>query len=200
MVLLAAWLAGSRWFYDGYQAVRQAFVNQASHVDGYYMASPWYSLASQKLYLAQVLIARFEQSIPDAGLPPAVVKEAQSQAVAELLIRARAVLLTMIARLHQKKTETPQTLADLQALLPYEVAELTALEALAQERGSWWNHLAQLDKALGQPPAIKKTVSAENIIAVATEDGPDRSLQALEKTRIAMAAFARELEDRHSEW
>ena len=168
------------------------------------MASTWYSLVSQKLYLAQILIREFDQpttsNAASTGLPAAVIGEARSQAVAEVLLRARDVLLTMIARLHQKKTETPHSLAELKALFEYDVAEVETLDSLAQQRDTGWNHLVQLDKALGQPPAQKKTVSADNIIAVAAEEGPDRSLQALEQTRAAMAVFARELEERHGEW
>ncbi len=71
------------------------------------MASTWYSLVSQKLYLAQILIREFDQpttsNAASTGLPAAVIGEARSQAVAEVLLRARDVLLTMIARLHQKR-------------------------------------------------------------------------------------------------
>jgi len=164
------------------------------------MASPWYSLVSQKLYLAQVLIRDFEQQGASPGLAPAVLNEARTQAVTELLLRARATLLVMIARLHQEKTEAPASLAQLKALFAFEVPEIKALEELSQARDSWWNHLAQLDRRLGQPPASRKTVSADNIIAVAPAAEPDRSWPALDRTRQAMAAFVQELEERHSEW
>src|SRR5690606_39859566 len=66
--------------------------------------------------------------------------------LAEVLLRARDVLLTMVARLHQKKTETPHSLAELKALFDYDVAEVETLDSLAQQRDSWWNHLVQLDR------------------------------------------------------
>lgn len=167
------------------------------------MASQWYSLISQKLYLAQVLLRQLDQAEQCAltsGQPPAILKEAETQAIAEMLLRARDILLVMIARCHQQKTATPRTLQELKSLLPYEAQEVAALEVIATEPDSWWSHLEQLDRALGQPPVTKKTVSAENIIAIATENGPDRCSGALEKTRAAMTLFARELEERHSEW
>ena len=46
----------------------------------------------------------------------------------------------------------------------------------------------------------RKTVSNENVIAVAADTGPDRSKQALETTLGAMKHFIDILEDRHSEW
>lgn len=163
------------------------------------MASQWYSLVSQKLYLAQVLL-RQQAPLDSHEVLPAVVSEANSQAVAELLIRARNLLLTMVARLHQKKSANPKSLAELSALFEYDVQDISALQALADQPDSWWSRLEQIDRALGQPPATRKTVSDENIIAIATETGPDRSAEALEHIRAAMAAFARDLEERHSEW
>lgn len=50
------------------------------------------------------------------------------------------------------------------------------------------------------PPATRKTVDTENIIAVSAETGPDRSAQALLKTLNAIKHFADDLEEQHSEW
>lgn len=167
------------------------------------MASKWYSVVSQKLYLARVLLTQLEQAEDQAlsnHQPPAIVRQALSQASAEMLIRAQRALLTMVAHFYQEKAATPASILELKALFSYDVSEVDTLEQLAADSGSWWAHLATLNKALSEPAAPQKTVSTENIIAVAAEEEADFSPQALERTRRAMADFARELEDRHSEW
>jgi len=167
------------------------------------MASQWYSLVSQKLSLAKLLLTQLQQAEEVAmadGRPPAMVKQALAQASAEMLIRAQRSLLIMLAHCHQHKTEKPQTLAELKALFSYEVADITDLEQLACDNRSWWTHLEQLDKALSEPAAPRKATTTENVIAVAAAEDTDFSVPALEKTRSAMAAFARELEEKHSEW
>ncbi|HBI78853.1 MAG TPA: hypothetical protein DDY30_05505, partial [Marinobacter adhaerens] len=58
----------------------------------------------------------------------------------------------------------------------------------------------QLERAQSRPPATKKTVSEENIIAVSADSGPDRSSAALMKTLTAVKHFADDLEEQHSEW
>ncbi len=167
------------------------------------MASQWYSVVSQKLYLARVLLTQLEQAENSAlanNQAPAVVKQALAQATAEMLIRAQGGLLIMVARCYQQKNAHPQTVAELKALFGYEVQDVTALEQLAADPTSWWAHLVQLNRALGEPAAPRKTVAEENIIAVAAEEEADFSPSALEKTRGAMAHFVRELEEQHSEW
>jgi len=167
------------------------------------MASQWYSLVSQKLYLAKVLMAQLEQAEDTAmanGHPPAIAKQALAQASAEMLIRAQKALLVMLARYHQHKNEKPQTLEQLKALFSYEAADINDLEQLASDNRSWWVHLEQLNKVLGEPAAPRKAVATENVIAVAASEEADFSPQALERTRSALSVFARELEERHSEW
>lgn len=167
------------------------------------MASKWYSLVSQKLYLTRVLLTQLEQvdnhSLP-AGQPPTVARQALAQASAEMLIRARRTLLVMVARCHQHKTAMPNTVAELKALFSYEVPDVLALEEMAADKTGWWAHVAQLDKALAEPAAPRKAVAEENLIAVAADEEADFSPQALERSRSAMASFARELEEQHSEW
>jgi hypothetical protein len=60
--------------------------------------------------------------------------------------------------------------------------------------------MEQLERLQSRPPATKKTVSSENIIAVSADTGPDRSATALLKTLNAVKHFADDLEDQHSEW
>src|SRR5690554_2271117 len=162
------------------------------------MASQWYSLVAHKLFLANTLLARLE-SDADAD-HSAADREALSQGSAELLLRARQSLLIMIARSHQHKTEKPASLAELEALFPYEVHETRILKELAETSGSWWNRLDQIEVALSQPPTTRKNVTDENIIAVSVEQGPDRSATALKKTLAAMTELAKRLEEQHSEW
>ena len=167
------------------------------------MASQWYSLVSQKLYMAKLLLAQLDHADEHAqvsGQPPAALREALLQGATELLLRGRSTLLIMIARYHQQKHATPGTLAELKALIPHEVPEIENLEWLSGDHRSWWSHLGQLEKSMSQPAAPKKTVSAENIIAISAEEGPDRSPERLQQTLNALTEFARGLEEQHGEW
>lgn len=166
------------------------------------MASQWYSLTSQKLYLAKILLSQLDQAIDQAQVNPqnTMLSEALTQGTIELLLRARGSLLVMIAQHHQQKDSEPQSIDDLRAKIPYETQDLADLETLQSTPSSWWNHLSQLEKALTQPPTPKKTVSADNIIAISAEDGADRSAKSLNNTLTAMTEFVRAVENRHSEW
>ena len=166
------------------------------------MASQWFSLTSQKLYLAKILLAQLEQPIEQAQVNPqsATRNEAVTQGVIELLLRARSTLMIMIAQHHQQKTSEPLSLEELKVRIPYQTQDLEDLDALQRSRTSWWSHLEQLEKAQTQPPSPKKSVSADNIIAVSAEDHADRSAKSLQNTLAAMSDFARAVEDRHNEW
>lgn len=164
------------------------------------MASQWYSLLSQKLYLAKALLEQRAALDNATEAPPPLLTEALTQGSVELLLRARQTLLVMIARHHQHKQASPSTLDELRALLSEDAYEVTALDALAADGHSWWSHLVQLERGQSQPPATRKSVSADNIIAISAETGPDRSATTLAKTRSALAAFAQELEEQNSEW
>ncbi len=158
------------------------------------MASQWHSLVSQKIFLARALLGQLEQT---EGVP---AKEALLQGATELALRARKLALVMIARLYQDKQGQPEDLESLDKLIGNTSPELAELEQLARDRSSWWSHLEQLEHYQANPPATKKTVSNENVIAIAADTGPDRSRQALEQTLGAMKHFIDILEDRHSEW
>ncbi|MEX2475811.1 DUF6586 family protein [Marinobacter sp.] len=164
------------------------------------MASQWHSLVSQKLYMARTLLQQADaiESVPDAG--KVVQREAFLQGAVELTLRARHLLLVMIARMYQRKNDSPESLDALLALLGRELPETAELLELSRQPDSWWNHLDQLVAAQSQPPAARKTVSAENIIAVSAVSGPDRSLSALNLSLDALKQFADSLEERHSEW
>lgn len=164
------------------------------------MASQWYSLVSQKLYLAKILLEQAEAASSIGSHPPAAVQESLNQATVEMLLRARQGLLTMIAGYYQQKTARPESLADLKALLTYEASEVSELELLAASGGNWWSHLQELERVLSEPAAPQKHTGTENVIAVSADNTPDRSRSALEQTRAAMMAFARRLEEQHSEW
>lgn len=164
------------------------------------MASQWHSLVSQKLFMARTLLRQVDSDASTADSYRALQREAAIQGTIELALRARSLLLVMIARVYQQKNEEPESLAALASLLGTELPEIAELLALAHQPGSWWNLLDQLDAAQGKPPATRKTASAENIIAVSAETGPDRSSQALNTLLDALKQFADTLEDRHSEW
>lgn len=170
------------------------------------MASQWHSLVSQKLFLARTLLGQMDRPTVEGEEQPsneaeqALRREAAIQGAIELLLRSRKLLLVMIARLYQRKSEEPATLDELAALIGPEPSEIGRLRELEQRSGSWWNHLEQLERAQSRPAATKKTVSSENIIAVSADSGPDRSSAALLKTLNAVKHFADDLEDQHSEW
>lgn len=163
------------------------------------MASQWHSLVSQKLYMARTLLQQAD-SDTDADSYRTLQREAATQGAIELALRARKLLLVMVARLYQQKNEEPESLTALSALLGTELPEVTELLALMHQPGSWWNLLDQLETSQSKPPAARKTVSAENIIAISAESGPDRSTPALNTLLDALKQFADTLEDRHSEW
>lgn len=158
------------------------------------MASQWHSLVSQKIFLARNLLGQ----LPNSDSIPA--EEALLQGSIELSLRARKLVLVMIARLYQHKQGQPDDLEALGELIGTNSPDIAELEHLSSDGGSWWNHLEQLEQHQGNPPATRKTVSSENIIAVTADTGPDRSKQALETTLGAMKHFIDILEDRHSEW
>ncbi|MCG7199194.1 hypothetical protein MD273_05575 [Marinobacter pelagius] len=170
------------------------------------MASQWHSLVSQKLFLAKTLLGQLDvpalaangQPAPEAE--QALRREAAIQGAVELMLRGRKLLLVMIARLYQERNAEPETLDELAALVGADASEVDRLRHLALENGSWWNHLEQLEQGQSRPPATRKTVTDDNIIAVAAETGPDRSASGLRKTLGALKHFADDLEEQHSEW
>ena len=170
------------------------------------MASQWHSLVSQKLFLVRTLLGQLDRSTLEGEdqapneAEQAIHREAAIQGAIELLLRSRQLLLVMIARLYQKKSEEPATLDELAALIGPEPNEVSRLRELETRSDGWWNHLEQLERSQSRPPATRKTVSAENIIAVSADSGPDRSATALLKTLNAVKHFADDLEDQHSEW
>lgn len=164
------------------------------------MASQWYSLVSQKLFMARVLLRQADTASSGEDASDALQREAGLQGSIELTLRARRLLLIMVAKLYQQKQSDPETLEALVTLLGEDNPETAELLTLARKGGSWWNHLDQLEAAQAKPPATRKTVSAENIIAISADSGPDRSAAALGKVLDALKQFADTLEERHSEW
>lgn len=166
------------------------------------MASQWHSLVSQKLVLARILLSQAASSDqqPDAEALQALAHEAMTQGSIELLLRARGLLIVMIARFYQQRSGEPATLDELATLIGGETSEVSQLEELAGQASSWWNHLDQLAASQSRPPVSRKSVSAENIIAVSADIGPDRSIDGLRQTLDAMKIFADALEEQHSEW
>ncbi len=158
------------------------------------MASQWHSLVSQKIFLARTLLGQLDEidNVP--------MREALIQGAVELTLRARKLVLVMVARMYQDKLGQPDSLAALTELLGNEIPETTELNQLAGENNSWWNHIEQLERHQSNPPAAKKSVSDENVIAVSVDSGPDRSKQAIERSLSAIKHFTDTLEERHSEW
>jgi len=158
------------------------------------MASQWYSLVSRKIYLARTLLVQLDEA---ESLP---LQEALWQGAVELCLRSRQLLLVMVTRLYQDKHSEPGTLEEMRAQLGDNIPEIAEFDALANGTSNWWTHLDQLEYDQTRPPPAKKTVSDENIIAVAVANGPDRSAKALSRTLAELKHFIDTLEDRHSEW
>ncbi|MBC7191845.1 DUF6586 family protein [Marinobacter sp.] len=158
------------------------------------MASQWHTLVAQKLFLAKHLVR--QTSMADST----TASEAGLQGATELALRARQLMLTMIARFYQLKQAEPDSIEELTALLDRTAPEPAELESLARQPGSWWQHLDQLERFQSQPPNPKKPATDENVIAVAAAQGPDRSAEALSRTLEAARQFAQSLEERHREW
>ncbi len=158
------------------------------------MASQWYTLVTQKLFLAKHLVNQ------TTAADTAAAREAGLQGATELALRARGQMLTMIARYYQLKQAAPESIEELSDLLGGAAPELAELESLARQPGSWWHHLDQLAHFQSQPPEPKKAATDDNIIAVAAAQGPDRSADALNHTLESARQFAQSLEERHSEW
>lgn len=158
------------------------------------MASQWHSLVSRKIYLARILL---EQRDDAESLP---LQEALWQGAVELSLRSRQLLLVMVTRLYQDKQSEPGTLEEMRVQLGDNTPEIAELDALAKGTSNWWLHLNQLEHDQTRPPAARKTVSDENIIAVAGDNGPDRSSKALNRTLADLKNFTDTLEERHSEW
>lgn len=158
------------------------------------MSSEWYTLTSQKLFLAETLI-KVSQQAPDRG-----TVEATLQGAIELSLRARKCLLVMIAQYYQHKSAQPESLDELTALIGAEAPETVQLLAIAKQPGSWWNQLDQMENSQGKPPGNKKTISEDNIIAVAINTGPDRSAASLADSLAAMRQYLTTLTERYEEW
>ncbi|MDI9245923.1 DUF6586 family protein [Marinobacter sp. CHS3-4] len=127
-------------------------------------------------------------------------QEACWQGAVELALRSRQLLMVMIARLYQDKQGEPHNLESLKTLLGDDIPEVSELESMALGAGNWWAYFDQLQRYQTRPPSPKKTVSDENIIAVAADYGPERSSEALNRALADMKNFTDVLEERHSEW
>ncbi len=158
------------------------------------MSSDRYTLTLQKLFLAETLI-KISRQAPDRS-----TAEATLQGAIELSLRGRRCLLMMIAQYYQHKSERPESLVELRKLIGEDAPETVQLMAIANQHGSWWNHLDQMELSQSQPPNKKKTISEDNIIAVTIDTGPDRSATSLTDSLAAMKQYLVTLTERHDEW
>ncbi|MCH8496928.1 MAG: hypothetical protein LAT63_00490 [Marinobacter sp.] len=157
------------------------------------MAPEWFSLVSQKLFLAEQLIDRCEHTAQP-------LQEAQLQGSIELIARARQTLLSLVAQLYQHRQVQPENLPELLAWLEPAVPEYHELTELSQALDGWWLQLDALIQHQQRPPQKKKQVSDENIIAISVQTGPDRTKSALLAIISAMKSYVKTLEARHAEW
>ncbi|TBW59453.1 hypothetical protein EZI54_00395 [Marinobacter halodurans] len=158
------------------------------------MASQWPSFTRQKLFLASTLFRLAEQQ------EHAVEREAGIQGGIALLAESRRALLKVIAEIYQVRQQSPETLDALADCIGGERAEVEELRRLAMEPGSWWQQTEQLLGEQQRPTEQKAPAEQENMIAVASQTGPDRSLPALQSTVSDMKMYLEMVVERHDEW
>lgn len=159
------------------------------------MASHWPSFTRQKLFLASTLFRMAGQQDHANG------KEAAIQGGIALLEEARRALLKLIADTYQIRDQSPATLDALADCLAGDRIELDELRALATQPGSWWHQLEQLTRDQNRPGQRAATAPVEeNLIAVAAQTGPDRTIPALLKTADGMKHYMEMILERHDEW
>ncbi|MEH6355709.1 MAG: hypothetical protein V7760_06740 [Marinobacter sp.] len=158
------------------------------------MAAAWHSHLAGKLALAQTLL----RLAVNSNQP--LQQEACKQGAIELMLRSRALLLYTLAVCYQQRKGQPQNIDQLGNLIGADAPEVQQLLALQASADSWWNHLEQLGDAQNRPPAAKKTISNDNIIAITAAVGADRSLSSVQASLSAIKQFSADVEARHSEW
>lgn len=159
------------------------------------MAATWHSHLSGKLALAQSLLR-----VAEADDCQPLLLQACKQGAIELMLRSRQLLLQTLAHCYQQRNAQPQTVAQLAQLIGEQALEVDQLAQLQSAPYSWWCHLQQLDDWQSHPPAARKTISDDNIIAVAPAAGADYSLTAIQASLTAFIQFAADVKARHSEW
>jgi hypothetical protein len=158
------------------------------------MAATWHSHLAGKLALAQTLLRLAISS------NQSLQQEACKQGAIELMLRSRKLLLYTLAVCYQQRNGKPQSVDQLAQLIGADAPEVQQLLALQSSTDSWWSHLEQLKEAQNRPPAAKKTVSNDNIIAITAAVGADRSIAAVQASLSALKQFSADVEARHSEW
>ena len=158
------------------------------------MAAAWHSHLAGKLALAQTLLRLAVSS------NQSLQQEACKQGAIELMLRSQRLLLYTLAVCYQQRSGKPQSVDQLAQLIGTDAPEVQQLLALQANTDSWWSHLEQLTDAQNRPPAAKKTVSNDNIIAITAAVGADRSLASVQASLSAFKQFSADVEARHSEW
>ncbi|HEV8078827.1 MAG TPA: hypothetical protein VGP45_10620 [Marinobacter sp.] len=158
------------------------------------MAAAWHSHLAGKLALAQALL----KLAVNSNQP--LQQEACKQGAIELMLRSRRLLLFTLAGCYQQRNGQPQSIDQLGKLIGTDAPEVQQRLALQAGADNWWNHLEQLEEVQNRPPATKKTVSNDNIIAITAAVGADRSLASVQASLSALKQFSVDVEARHSEW
>jgi predicted transcriptional regulator len=157
------------------------------------MASEWPSFAKQKIFLASALIEVIEhQDTPSH-------REASVQGAVLLLDQARKILLALIAEQYQKQ-EQPGSIDELASLIGSASAEINEIRELQGKPDSWWHHIDALLTLQQRPGARKQSAADDDMIVVAAENGPERSVAALQRTTRYLKRYLETVIDRHDEW
>lgn len=157
----------------------------------------WHALVQEKLTLARSLFRQLDQG---GSTRSALEREALRQAGVFTLEQARLLLLQHIARTCQHQNPVLRCVEDLKQLLGEDHGEVSMLEELIAERGSWWQTLDGWMAYFSRPKPDKKKPQPENIIAVAQDTGPDLSASNCQHVVDAMAATLVNFSERHGEW
>ncbi|MDX1589047.1 MAG: DUF6586 family protein [Oleiphilaceae bacterium] len=157
----------------------------------------WHVLVQEKLTLARSLFRQLDQEV---AVHSALERESLREGSVLMLEQARLLLLQHIARTCQHKDPVVRDLQELRALLGEDHAEVALLESLLEQRDNWWQTLDGWLAWLRRPRPGKTRPQPDNIIAVASNDGPDMGPEQRHRVADAMAAYLAEFSERHGEW
>lgn len=161
------------------------------------LEADWCSLLREKLTMARQVVRLAGEGW---HLNTTTANEGLIQAAVALLGEARMVLLKLVADTCQVEGFEGGSLAALQESVGDQPGEVRILETLAQDPESWWSHLDALLRVQRKPGRPVSTPRSEQLIAVASDAGPDRSTQAIQSTITGFKAYFEAFTERHDQW
>lgn len=163
------------------------------------MQNAWLTLSKQQVYLAQKLLldkSRVEHPATDDKALDLAIRHASIL----LLNAARQSLLSAVAFAHQQHKTEVLSLDSLRTLLGEDNADYSFLHDLTLQKDSWWSKLENLLHEILKPAKPQKTVTSDNIIAIAHDHAPDASTPQVLAIATALKADLHDFQERHHEW